>query len=77
MNSTVNRDEYLNFFTNWIFYQFDRPSNRIRNILIIREVSKIVCDDDEASYWGGRDCWTMHDTASALIKDRAIEGIPA
>jgi hypothetical protein len=49
----------------------------MRNILIIREVSKIVCDDDEAAYWGGRDCWTMHDTASALIKDRAIEYIPA
>jgi len=77
MNSTVNCDEYLNLFTNWIFYQFDRPSNRIHNILIIREVSKIVCDDDEAAYWGGRNYWTMYDTASALLNDRSIECIPA
>jgi hypothetical protein len=35
MQGKVNRDEYITFFTNWVFYQFDRPSNRVRNILII------------------------------------------
>jgi len=75
--STVNRDEYLNFFTNWIFYQFDRPSNRMRNILIIRQVSKIVIDDNEAAYWGGRDCWSMHDIASEALKNTAIEAVTA
>ena len=72
MKSCVNRDEYLNAFTNWIFYQFDRPSDRIRNILIIREVSKIVDCDDEAAYWGGRDNWSMHDTANERLSNRAI-----
>jgi hypothetical protein len=72
MKSSVNRDEYINAFTNWIFYQFDRPSDRIRNILIIREVSKIVDCDDEAAYWGGRDNWSMHDTASERLSNRAI-----
>jgi len=76
-NSTVNRDEYLNFFTNWIFYQFDRPSNRMRNILIIRQVSKIVSDDEEAAYWGGRDCWSMHDMASEALKNVSIEAVTA
>ena len=75
MQSKVNRDEYLNAFTNWVFYQFDRPSDRMRNILIIREVSKIVDCDDEAAYWGGRDNWSMHDTANQRIADRAIVGV--
>ena len=77
MQGKVNRDEYTQFFTNWISYQFDRPSDRIRNILIIREVSKIVNDDDEAAYWGGRDCWTMHDIACTAMGDRAIECVTA
>ena len=77
MKSYVNRDEYLNSFTNWVFYQFDRPSDRVRNILIIREVSKIVDCDDEAAYWGGRDNWSMHDLASQRLSDKAIEGITA
>ena len=47
----------------------------MRNILLIREVAKIVNDDDEAAYWGGRDCWTMHDIACKAMKDRAIEGV--
>jgi hypothetical protein len=77
MQSKVNRDEYLNFFTNWIFYQFDRPSNRMRNILLIREVAKIVNDDDEAAYWGGRDCWTMHDKAVNAMQEKAIGAVTA
>jgi hypothetical protein len=77
MQGKVNRDEYLNFFTNWIFYQFDRPSNRMRNILLIREVAKIVNDDDEAAYWGGRDCWTMHDKAVDAMQKKAIEAVTA
>jgi hypothetical protein len=77
MQGKVNREEYIQFFTNWVFYQFDRPSNRIRNILIIREMSKIVSDDDEAAYWGGRDCWTMHDMACKALSERAIEAVTA
>jgi hypothetical protein len=72
MQGKVNRDEYINAFTNWVFYQFDRPSDRIRNILIIREVSKIVDCDEEAGYWGGRDNWSMHDIASQRMADKAI-----
>jgi hypothetical protein len=75
MKST--RIEYLDFFTKWIFYQFDRPSNRIRNILLINEVKKIVTDDEEAAYWGDRDCWTMHGLASDALKAKAIEGVTA
>jgi hypothetical protein len=77
MQSKVTRDEYISFFTNWVFYQFDRPSNRIHNILVIREVAKLVTDNEEAAYWGGRDCWTMHDIACKVIADRAIVAVEA
>jgi hypothetical protein len=75
MKST--RTEYLDFFTKWIFYQFDRPSNRIRNILLINQVKKIVTDDEEAAYWSDRDCWTMHGLASDAMKAKAIESVTA
>ena len=77
MQSKVNRDEYIQFFTNWLFYQFDRPSNRMHNILVIREVANIVTDDEEAAYWGGRDCWTMHDMANKALSNRAIVAVEA
>ena len=77
MQSTVNRQEYLDFFSNWVFYQFPRPSNRMHNILVIREVAKIVTDDEEAAYWGSRDCWTMHDMANKALQSRAIVAIEA
>ena len=75
MKST--RNEYLQFFTNWLFYQYDRPSDKLRNLLLIREVKNIVIDDDEAAYWGDRDCWTMHDIASKAMKAKAIEAVTA
>lgn len=72
-----NRKEYLQFFTNWLFYQYDRPSDKLRNLLLIREVKNIVTDNDEAAYWGDRDCWTMHGLASDAMKAKAIEAITA
>lgn len=75
MHST--RSEYISFFTNWLHYQFPRNADVVRNVLIIREVNKLVSDDDEAAYWGDRDCWTMHDIANKEIQSRAIEGVTA
>jgi hypothetical protein len=72
-----NRAEYLTFFDKWLNYQFPRNADIVRNVLITREVQKIVCDDDEAAYWGDRDCWTMYDMASKQIQSRAIEGVTA
>jgi hypothetical protein len=72
-----NRKEYIQFFTNWLFYQYDRPSDKLRNLLLIREVKNIVTDDDEAAYWGDRDCWTMHGIASDALKAKAITAITA
>lgn len=73
MKST--RKEYLSFFRNWIFYQFPRGSDLLRNTLIIGEVKKIVFDDEEAAYWGDRDCWTMHHMASKQLDARAIVAV--
>jgi hypothetical protein len=72
-----NRAEYLNFFNNWLHYQFPRNSDIVRNVLIMREVQGIVDSDSEAAYWGDRDCWTMHGIASQQIQSRAIEGVTA
>jgi hypothetical protein len=72
-----NRAEYINFFSKWLHYQFPRNADVVRNVLIIREVSRIISDDDEAAYWGDRDCWTMHDVANKQIQSRAIEGMTA
>lgn len=75
MKST--QSEYLQFFKNWLHYQFPRNADIVRNVLIMQEVRKIVSDDQEAAYWGDRDCWTMHDMANKQIQSRAIEGITA
>lgn len=72
-----NRAEYLNFFVNWLHYQFPRNADIVHNVLITREVQNIVDTDEEAAYWGDRDCWTMHDIANKRIQSRAIEGITA
>jgi hypothetical protein len=77
VNMKSNRSEYLNFFQNWLYYQFPRNADIVRNVLIMQEVRKIVDDDQEAAYWGDRDCWTMHDIANKKIQSRAIEGITA
>jgi hypothetical protein len=73
MKST--RVEYLAFFRNWLFYQFDRQSDVLRNLIIVAEVKKIVFDDDEAAYWGGCDCWTMHKIATDNLAERAIVAV--
>jgi dTDP-4-amino-4,6-dideoxygalactose transaminase len=41
------------------------------------EGGAIVTDDDEAAYWGDRDCWTMHGIASDAMKAKAITAITA
>jgi hypothetical protein len=69
----TTRNGYLNFFMNWLHYQFPRYSDIVRNTLIMREVRSIVDSDEEAYYWVERDCWTMYDIACERIKSRAIE----
>jgi len=73
MKST--RTEYLAFFRNWLFYQFGRQSDVLRNLIIVAEVKKIVFDDDEAAYWGDRDCWTMHKIATDNLAERSIVAV--
>jgi len=43
----------------------------------MREVESLIDSDEEASYWGDRDCWTMHDMANKKIQSRAIVGVTA
>lgn len=77
MQGKVNRQEYIAFFTNWIHYQFPRPSERLHNVLVICQVKKLITDDNEAAYWGDRDCWTMHGIAESLLESRAIVAVEA
>ena len=75
MKST--RKEYIQFFTNWLSYQYARKSDQIHNLRLIREMERIITDDEDAAYWGDRDCWTMHGLASDALKAKAIEGVTA
>jgi hypothetical protein len=47
----------------------------LRNLIIVAEVKKIVFDDDEATYWGDRDCWTMHKIATDNLAEKAIVAV--
>jgi len=75
MKST--RKEYIQFFTNWLSYQYARESDQIHNLRLIREMERIVTDDEDAAYWGDRDCWTMHGLASDALKAKAITAVTA
>jgi hypothetical protein len=72
MTYKSTRNQYLNFFNNWLNYQYGYPEYRIHNVLVLSEVKKIICDDDEAAYWGDRDCWTVFYMAEKALKARAI-----
>jgi len=73
-----NRAEYLSFFFDWLHYNFSRTDDLVHNVLIMREVKSIVDTDDEAAYWGDRDCWTMHDIATKRIQARLqAQGVQA
>ena len=73
-----SRAEYLSFFFDWLHYNFSRTDDLVHNVLIMREVQRIVDTDDEAAYWGDRDCWTMHDIATKRIQARLqAQGVQA
>jgi hypothetical protein len=60
--------EYMAFFEKWLYYQFPRVEDDWDNLDIIRKVASIIEDDEGASYWGDRDCWTMHDMAKKQLQ---------
>lgn len=70
----TTHDEYMRFFKNWLFYQFDRPDDEIHNARVLREVAGIVDDADDLAHWANRDCWSMYDLAKANLANRAIKG---
>ena len=66
--------EYMRFFKNWLFYQFDRPDDEILNARVLSEAARIVADADDLAHWANRDCWSMYDLAKANLANRAIKG---
>ena len=60
----VNMKDYLKFFTKWLNYQFVHQDEEAHKDLILDIVSKkYITDEDEASYWANRDCWSMYHLA--------------
>ena len=65
-------DEYMDFFTKWLYYQFPRIEDDFNNYYIIQSVAKIVSDADDLEHWGNRDCWSMLDYAKQFAPIEAI-----
>ena len=63
--------DYLAFFTNWLGYQFSHKDEETHRNLILSVVKeKFITTDEEASYWGHRDCWTMYDLANKVLQQK-------
>ena len=69
---TMTHNEYMAFFDKWIFYQFPRLEDNWYNLDILREVARIVEDDDDLQYWANRDCWSMRDLAVKQLTSKGV-----
>lgn len=64
----MTHEEYMSFFERWLHYQFPRVDDDIDNFYILKEVAKIVSNDDDLQHWSNRDNWSMYDFAKANLK---------
>lgn len=63
--------DYLAFFTKWLDYQFTHQDEELHKEYILAIVSeKYITDEDEASYWANRDCWSMYHLASKDLQKK-------
>lgn len=63
--------DYLAFFTKWLDYQFVHEDEIAHKEMILALVSeKYITDEEEASYWANRDCWSMYYLASKALQKK-------
>lgn len=65
--------EFMRFFKNWLFYQFDARTDTVRNARILSTVARIVESDDALREWATRDCWSLYDLAGKTLAAEAIK----
>jgi hypothetical protein len=65
----MTMQDYLAFFKKWLDYQFSHDDQEPHKALIFSVVTKeFVTDEEEASYWSNRDCWSMYDLANKVLQ---------
>jgi hypothetical protein len=63
--------DYLTFFSKWLDHQFVHDDEELHKRYILKIVSeKYIIDEDEASYWSKRDCWSMYHLASKDLQKK-------
>jgi hypothetical protein len=65
--------DFMRFFENWLFYQFDRRADVVRNARVLSTVSRIVENDDALQEWAARDAWSLYDLASKTLAAQSIK----
>ena len=64
----MKHEEYMSFFERWLHYQFPRIEDDFDNVYILKEVAKIVSNEDDLQHWAKRDNWSMYDFAKSNLK---------
>ena len=63
--------DYLTFFSQWLNKQFVHQDEELHKQYILEIVSdKYITDEDEATYWANRDCWSMYYLASKDLQKK-------
>jgi len=68
----MKRKEYLNFYWNWLTYQFN-PSDQLHITLVLSWVKQFISDDEIAQLWSKRDNWTVYYMALDNFKSKSVE----
>ena len=68
----MKRNEYLNFYWNWLCYQFN-PNDQLHITLIHSYVKKFIENDQMAIAWSKRDNWTMYYMGNDYLNSKNVE----
>jgi len=68
----MKRKEYLNFYWNWLTYQFN-PSDQLHITLVLSWVKQFISNDEIALTWSKRDNWTIYYMAIDYFKSKSVE----
>ena len=63
--------DYLLFFSKWLDRQFVHQDEEAHKQYILEIVSEnYITDEDEATYWGNHDCWSMYRLANKDLQKK-------
>ena len=70
---SITRKEYIDFFEKWLYREFPRNESDCDNYYILKKVEHHIENDEQATEWGNRSCWTMYNLITENSK-YAFEG---